>query len=130
QLQQQLQQGNLDQQVAYAPVYYPGTTTPSSATTVTLSIGEERQGIDFQLQLVPTAKVDGVIIGPDGSLPPGTQVRLVPNQPGMTSLPGLNMNMTRVDQTGRFSFQNVTPGQYTLMANAQIRQAQTQTDTS
>jgi uncharacterized protein (DUF2141 family) len=123
-LQQQLQQANGgDQQTAYAPVFYPGTTSPSSATTVTLAIGEERPGVDFQMQLVPVAKIDGMLIGPDGTVPPGSQIRLVSKEQG-PGMPGMGPNMARVDQAGKFSFANVAPGQYTLMASAQLRQPQ------
>ncbi len=45
----------------YAPVYYPGTTTPSSAATVTVGPGEEKGSIDFQYQVVPIARVDGIV---------------------------------------------------------------------
>src|SRR4029079_13228609 len=76
-LQQQTQQQQAEQTVGYAPVYYPGTTTSGSASTITLAVGEERPGVDFQLQIVPTARVEGIVRGPDGSLPPGTQVSLV-----------------------------------------------------
>ena len=126
-LQQQLQQQGGDQPIAYAPVFYPGTTSPSSATTVSLAVGEERPGVDFQLQLVQVAKVEGMVIGPNGTVPPGSQIRLVSKDAG-PGMPGLGPNMTRVDQAGKFTFMNVAPGQYTLMANAQLRQ-QTQ-DTS
>jgi protocatechuate 3,4-dioxygenase beta subunit len=122
QLQQQLQQQQTEQTVGYAPVYFPGTTLSGSAAAVTLSVGEERPGIDFQLQLVPTARIDGTISSPDGTLPPGTQIMLAPaGQQNMPTIPGVSTNTTRVDQTGKFSFSNVTPGQYTLMARAAIR---------
>ena len=68
---QQLQQQPDEQSTAYAPVYYPGTTSPASATKVTLGIGEEKAGVDFQLQLVPTARVQGTVVGPEPTLPQG-----------------------------------------------------------
>lgn len=123
-LRTQMDQANgADQQTAYAPVFYPGTTSVSGATTVTLGVGEERPGVDFQMQLVPVAKVEGMLIGPDGTVPPGSQIRLVSKDqaPGM---PGMGANVTRVDQAGKFSFANVAPGQYALMASAQLRQQQ------
>ena len=74
QLQQQLQQAEQEQTVAYAPVYYPGTTTASGAAGVTLSVGEERGGVDFQLQLVPTAKIEGRIPGAGRQSGPGNAI--------------------------------------------------------
>src|SRR5207244_11934911 len=101
-----------EQSLAYAPVYYPGTTTPASASKVTLGLAEERSGIDFQLQLVPTAKVQGVLAGADGTLQ-GAQISLQPaGRQDVPLVPGVGTNMTRVNQDGKFSFPNVTPGQY------------------
>jgi hypothetical protein len=122
QLQAQLQQTEQEQTVAYAPVYYPGTTSPVSATSVTLGVGDERSGVDFQLQLVPTSRVDGMVIGPDGNIPPGTQISLVPSdQGGMPQIPGLNASASRSMQNGRFTFNGVSPGQYRLMARSVVR---------
>ena len=122
QLQQQLQQGEQEQPVAYAPVYYPGTTSPSAATSVTLAVGDERAGVDFQLQLVPTARIEGAVTSTDGTMPPGTQISLVPqDQAGMPQIPGLNTSTSRSMQNGRFQFAGVPPGQYRLMARAVVR---------
>jgi hypothetical protein len=122
QLQQQLQQQQTEQAMGYAPVYYPGTTTAAAAATVTLAVGEERAGVDFQLQLVATARVEGRLASADGVVPPNTMITMVPvGQPNMPSIPGANQNSARVDQSGKFTFSNVTPGQYTLMARAAVR---------
>lgn len=122
QLQEQLAQAEQQPSSAYAPVYYPGTTSAAGASSVILGIGEERSGVDFQLQLVPTARVSGIVAGPNGTPPPGTQVALLPAD--RSSLPGLfafSINQTRVGADGRFTFTNVTPGQYSLQARATIR---------
>jgi len=122
-LQQQLQQQEQAQNVAYAPVYYPGTTMPSGAATVTLGIGEERAGVDFQLQLVATAKVSGLVQSADGTLPQGTQIRLMrADQAGTPMVPGAGASTGRVGPDGRFTLNGVTPGQYRLMASATLRQ--------
>ncbi len=124
QLQQQLDQQQDEQTVAYAPVYYPGTPTPAQASSVTLTAGEERGAVDFQLQLVQTARLQGSITSPDGELPAGTQIVLMPaGQQGTPPVPGAGTSSARVDRTGAFILSGVTPGQYTLMARAAIRQA-------
>lgn len=121
QLQSQLQQQPDEQSLAYAPVYYPGTTAPASASKVTLGIGEERGGIDFQLQLVPTAKVQGVVSGVDGTQSQPAQISLQPaGRQDAPVVPGVGANTARVNQDGKFSFQSVTPGQYTLMVRAAV----------
>lgn len=122
-LQQQLELQDEEQRSAYAPVFYPGTASPSSAGSVTIGIGEERVGVDFQLQLVQTAEVSGQIVAYDGSMPSGVQVSLVPaDTGGLANLPGMRGNSSRVGQNGEFSFSNVTPGQYSLQARAIIRE--------
>ena len=124
QLQQQLQQQPDEQSTAYAPVYYPGTTSPAAASKVTLGIGEEKAGVDFQLQLVPTARVQGTVVGAEATLAQGTQISLVvAGQQDAPTVPGASMNMTRVAPDGKFSFQNIAPGQYTLMVRSAVRQA-------
>ena len=50
---------SLPRRAAYAPVYYPGTFAASEAMSIRLAAGEERPGIDFQLSLIVTAKVEG-----------------------------------------------------------------------
>ncbi len=118
QLQQQL---NPEGQptAAYAPVFYPGSTSPSSAATVEIVAGQERFGVDFQLQLTQTAQVDGVVLSPDGVTPTGTQITLVPKDT-LPGLPGGTMT-ARAGRDGRFTFRNVIPGQYSLVARGQVR---------
>jgi hypothetical protein len=123
QLQQQMATAEQEQTTAYAPVYYPGTTTAESAVTLTLNAGEERAGVDFRLQLVPTTRVGGIVVGPAGALPPATQVALVPRRAdGQPAVPGLGNSMARVGGDGRFSFNSVTPGDYSLQARATVRE--------
>lgn len=102
---------------AHAPVYYPGSTSAASALVMTLRAGEERAGVDFQLQLVPTTRLGGIVTSQAGALPPTTQVALATRQGGATptNIP-TNMSMSRVDPQGRFTFNGVTPGEYVLQA--------------
>jgi hypothetical protein len=82
--------------------------------------------VDFQLQLVPTARVEGAVTSADGTMPPGTQISLVPqDQAGMPQIPGLNTSTSRSMQNGRFQFAGVPPGQYRLMARAVVRGPET-----
>jgi len=120
-LQEQLAQEEQNQAV-YAPVYYPGTPAPSQASPVTLAIAEERNGVDFRLMLVPTATVTGTVVSPDGAMPQGTQITLLPvDQVGTPAVPGANTNQTRVNQDGTFTFREIPPGQYRVMARGAVR---------
>jgi hypothetical protein len=104
--------------IGYASVYYPGTLQSASATAVTLGISEERSGVDVQLQAVPLATVSGSIIGPDGGLPPGGQVRLVETN---ALIPGFKSFSSPIRNDGTFTINAVPPGQYTLLARTNSR---------
>jgi hypothetical protein len=103
-----------DQATGYAPVFYPGTTSPSSAVPIAVSPSEEKSGIDFQYQVVPVARVEGVVTISGAQMPPNVQVTLI------NTAPGLNAGSTRADAQGAFRIPNVPPGQYTLVARAMI----------
>ncbi len=101
-----------DAGVGYAPVYYPGTTTSTNATAVSLDISQERQGVDFQLQLVQTAKISGNVASPDGDTS-GILLTLVHEA---EQAMGGGLNTARVGADGTFAFTNVAPGQYVIQA--------------
>ena len=107
------------QAVAMAPVYYPGTTVAAQATTITLVAGQERGGVDFGLQTVPTARVAGSIIGLDGQPAATAQVTLVPRVDASAGIDSMmmieSMMMGRTVVTdGKFVVQAVVPGDYTI----------------
>jgi protocatechuate 3,4-dioxygenase beta subunit len=104
-----------DQSTGYAPVYYPGTTSPANAAAVTVGAGEEKAGVDFQYQVVPVARVEGLVTSSAGPLPPNVSVSLVN---AAFNVPGLNPGGARVDAAGSFRINNVPPGQYLLVARA------------
>lgn len=111
---------------AYVTVCVPGTTQMSSATTLTLDVSEERAGNDVQLQIVPITKISGTVSWGGGALPIGlnaadTSVWLV-DQASIFNPAG--QRVAKAMEGGRFSFTNVTPGQYTLVAQADAPVAQ------
>ncbi len=111
------------QLVGYAPVFYPGTTDSSHAATITVRAGEERTGMSFAIQYVPTAKVEGVITRADGRPVQGTQLFLFANT-RTSMVPFLESpfaNRVILGADGRFTFRSVRPGEYTLTARASSR---------
>jgi len=108
--------------VAYSPVYYPGTTVPTSATVVTLGPGEERRGVDFALQLVPTAEISGRVVDAEGRPQRGLSISVRPtNQDGLDLFSTL-LNVTgRTGTDGTFTVPGVRPGGYTVSVKATLR---------
>jgi hypothetical protein len=104
----------------YVPVYFPGTTSFPAASTITIGVSEERSGVDVQLQLVPLARVSGIVFDTDGSVP-RAEVDLVAVGGGgaLTSAASPMFNMT-LGPDGRFSFDEVPPGQYMLIVRARL----------
>jgi hypothetical protein len=87
---------------------------------ITLAPGEERSGVDFAMQFVPTARVSGIVTGPDGQPVPNVQISLTPQgRAAVSQFEGGNRAGT--DPNGRFSFQSVRPGSYILSARGQSR---------
>ena len=101
--------------VTFAPTYYPGAITPSSAVSVTVSGGEERQGIDITLMKVQTATVTGMVVSATGALPQSVTISL---QPLDEAAQGMGTSSSRVTPDGRFTLRSVPPGQYHVVARA------------
>jgi len=107
--------------VGYSPVFYPGITDPASAAPVQLGVGEERTGVDFQLQFVSTARVSGTLQMPSGLAPRGVTLMMVSAARTTVTtsiLSGSPMNRASVSPRGTFAFESVTPGEYLLTARA------------
>lgn len=113
-LQSQLPQQE-EQASGYAPIYYPGTSSVAQADLVTLGVGEERASVNFQLQRVPMARLEGVVVNTAGEPVQNVQLTLVD---ASQTMPGLGGNAARADAQGRFTITNVPPGNYRLVARA------------
>jgi uncharacterized protein (DUF2141 family) len=108
-----------DRTVSFAPTYYPGTTMAMQAGVVSIGPAQEREAIDFTLQLVPTARIEGSVTLADGS--PGTantQIDLIPTLE--TTFPGAPLaavQTTRPAEDGTFRLTDIPPGSYTVLAH-------------
>jgi protocatechuate 3,4-dioxygenase beta subunit len=98
--------------VGYAPTYYPGVVTAAEAAKITVGPGQEVSGMDFQVQLVATATVSGIVVGADGGVP----VLLVPQEAGGMLRGQILRGSAQAD--GVFSISNVPPGRYTAIARS------------
>jgi len=107
-----------DHNVTFASTYFPGTTFVSQAGRITLRAGEERDGIDFALQLVATADVQGYVYGGDAAQAGGAQVALFSSSSDTGEFPLASVRTTVAAADGAFGFGNVPPGQYTIFARS------------
>lgn len=102
--------------VRFADSYYPSTATPADAVPVRVGPGEERAGIDFQLLLVPSARLAGAVVDPAGRPPKNVRLSIRP-----VAIAG---NRQQINQTmrpdGTFDVPHITPGEYVLTALANI----------
>lgn len=108
------------QPVAYTSVFYPGVVDAAAAVAVTLAPGEDRTGLDIMGSLVPTATVSGRVIGADGEVPTGLQIRLETIGGTGAGLSDLMNNLigrafARVVRD-EFTVPNVPPGRYRVIA--------------
>ena len=106
--------------VGFAPIYFPGSATLNGAATITLAPGEERGGVDFPLQVVRTAKIQGQVVVPAGISPQSVTLTMVPAGPqvGPGILGSTFLNRVTPGADGTFTYSAVPPGQYTINARA------------
>src|SRR5215472_6642692 len=103
------QQGNV-------PMYYPGTSDPARASTLSVKAGEEIPGLEILIRQVPTFTVRGRIYNlvSRGSTAAYT-LTLVPSESSQWfTLPERDTLADAPD--GSFVIRDVLPGSYTLMA--------------
>lgn len=102
-----------ESRTGFATLFYPGTMQVSAAASIPVTPGEERTGVDFQLQVVPLGRVSGSVMGPDGPAARAEVMLIDPTAPS-----GFGAQTTGTDREGRFSFSGIAPGQYMLVARA------------
>jgi hypothetical protein len=97
---------------AYRTEFYPGFELPSQALPVSVGSGEDRVGVHFQLRLVPTHRVSGIVVGQNG--PVARQLlRLVLDGADDQGL-GNEAATTITGADGAFTLLNIPTGEYTL----------------
>jgi hypothetical protein len=104
--------------VGLVPTYYPGTPLPERATAVRLAGGEERAGIDVQVQLVPTIRVVGTVTTPDGQPAAGVFVRA--RSVDGASQAGGSFAAAASGQDGQYVLRGLTPGTHVVSAQGTL----------
>jgi len=110
--------------MAYAPVYFPGTTDAAAASKIAVAIGEERTGVGFSARIVSTAKISGTLIDQNGQPLTSGSVTIHPRWREQASLAdaliaaGALYLPRAIVSPPAFSLSGVTPGEYTLVARS------------
>src|SRR5262249_41658445 len=106
--------------MAYPTVFYPGARLLTSATPIDLPPGQEKGGVDFALQPVPTVSVSGTVISA-GALDPNFVLRLLPR--GSEDLGVGSEQATALLPASRAcTFLGVPSGSYTIDAGLSVTQ--------
>ena len=101
----------------HAATFYPGTTSTSTATAVTIDAAETRAGLDFQLHTATLSRVAGYVVDPGGGSPDRTALVLRPR----TIDEGIDQPaefQSNAGTSGVFGFAFVPAGAYTVEARS------------
>jgi hypothetical protein len=111
----------------YPTVFYPSASTSAHATVITVTSGEAKTAVDMQLPLLPTVRVSGIVVAPDGPSS-GLQVHLVSADPdqGLLETAPDDVAMSITDGQGQFTFLGVPKGQYQIKVTRATPQMLTQ----
>jgi uncharacterized protein (DUF2141 family) len=97
----------------FASSFYPGVPTATAAEPVSLRLGEQKSGMDLQLPLVALGRVSGTVVDGNGRPVNGAMVTVLPKDADSTDF----SQSTHTDKNGRFLFEKVLPGAYTMTAS-------------
>jgi protocatechuate 3,4-dioxygenase beta subunit len=102
----------------YAATYYPGTAIQDEAQRISVSAGQETNGIDFTLVTTRTVRVSGTAFRSDGRPMSNANVILFSRaamEGGTTAPVGGG-----TDSAGNFTIPGVAPGEYVLNARSMM----------
>jgi hypothetical protein len=109
---------NEQDQINYAPTYYPGVPSVNEAKAITVGLSQEVLDINFGMQLVRVARITGHVLNPDGSPVTSGNVNMMPDSGGARGNQiGMNFG-GRIQWDGAFTITSVPPGRYILRARA------------
>jgi protocatechuate 3,4-dioxygenase beta subunit len=109
---------------AYPVQYAPGVPMFTQAAPIVLAVGDDRLGVDLRMRLTPALTVTGTTYDQTGNTVAAT-LTLASASSDASATPEFEAASATSGSDGRFSFNAVTPGAYTLRAVAEPPAAQT-----
>jgi hypothetical protein len=104
------------EQINYAPTYYPGVPSVNEAKPVSVGLSQEALDISFSMQLVRVSRISGIVSNPDGTPVTSGNINLMADAGGARANQiGMNVG-GRIQWDGAFTINNVAPGRYILRA--------------
>lgn len=104
----------------YPETFYPSVPTFPQAMVVSVGAGEERSAIDLQIHPLPTVRVAGTVIGPEGAAS-GVPLRMSPAAADDVAF-DTDVPTAITDRNGNFEFPAVPTGQYVIRASIRAPQ--------
>jgi hypothetical protein len=108
------------QTFSYPLTFYPAATDPKQAAAIDLKFGEDRGGIDIQIQPRPAGTLTGIVEGPGQIANLFVRLLAAPDL-GL----GFEAATAHTDVAGRFRLANVPAGSYVLEIPAHLNAIQT-----
>lgn len=97
--------------VGLVPVFYPGTTLQDRALSIAVRAAEVRQEVDFDLEYVTPASVEGIV-----GMPADMRVVVTIADADRTAATRTTRISTSPGDEGRFVFGRIPPGVFTITA--------------
>ena len=98
---------------AYAPIYFPGTDTPSQAQRLTLAIGQQVDEVVMAMRPMKATRISGSVTASDGKPFAGM---LMVSQSDSSGFEMMSAAPIRPD--GKFELAGLAPGEYVLRAQS------------
>ncbi|HUR20958.1 MAG TPA: carboxypeptidase-like regulatory domain-containing protein [Vicinamibacterales bacterium] len=106
----------------YPSVFHPAARSVDKAEPIALDFAEDRGGVDIEMVPVPSVQVSGSVAGPADVIA-GIPVRLIAAGNEQLGLAG-DTGVTKTDAAGRFAFQHIPSGDYTVVVSRSVAEFQ------
>ena len=104
--------------IGFAAIYFPGTPMFGEASRIRAAAGDEKAALNFTVTHVPVASIAGTVTGDTPNLT-SVVLAIIPDAPRLSNMPGtLGITSTPPDADGAFTYGNLAPGRYRIVARA------------